>query len=326
MKRVATILITFLNLSLLSCDGDEISSKDLLKFDNVETLCDVLPPGDYSAVRFTSQNTAYTITNNGKIFKTVDGGNTWSQQNSGTEMHLYGMSFIDNLHGYIVGGDGDGVFLKTSDGGNTWLSTNFQAGLSSVYFINENIGFVAAGKKFLKTQDGGITWNEIDLGFFSYGGINFFDKKNGFLTAGNVILKTTDVGNNWEAIKDVLGNSSIKKIQIFNDIACLLSTGSKIFITFDRGVSWSSIEPPNMNSVYFINEHQAIGVAQRWPELGYFPNGILYLTNDGGRHWEEKYTIGVEEFYNIKDIDFSNDSTALAVGQTNRGCIIKLRF
>jgi photosystem II stability/assembly factor-like uncharacterized protein len=217
MKRSITILITFFNLLLLSCDGDEISSKDLLTFHNVETLCDVLLSGDYGAVRFTSQNTAYTITNNGKIFETVDGGNTWPQQNSGTDMHLYSMSFLNDLHGYIVGGDEEGVFLKTSDGGNTWLSTNFQAGLSSVYFIDENIGF-AAGKKLLKTQDGGIIWNEIDLGFFSYGGINFFDNKTGFLAAGNVVLKTTDGGNNWEAINIGLGNYSIRKIKIFNNM------------------------------------------------------------------------------------------------------------
>jgi photosystem II stability/assembly factor-like uncharacterized protein len=81
-----------------------------------------------------------------------------------------------------------------------------------------------------------------------------------------------------------------------------------------------------MNSMYFINEYQAIGVGQWWYRLGYFPNGILYLTNDSGKSWEKKQTKGVEEFYSIEDIYFLNDSTALAVGHTNRGCLVKLRF
>lgn len=323
--RLSSVL--FLFLLLVGCgDDDEIRPIEMITFDNLQILYDILPPGYYSKVRFTSQNTAYTITTKGKIFKTEDGGNTWIQQESGTEMHLYNMFFLNDLNGYIVGGEdiNEGILLKTMDGGNTWSSINFHVRLSSIYFINETTGF-AAGRKLFRTRDGGETWNEVDLGYFAYGSLNFFDEITGFLTTGNVVLKTIDGGNNWLPINNVIGNYSIKQMQIFDDIAFLLSNGTKIFITPDRGNTWQVINTPSTNSVYFINERQAIGVGQHWYELGYFPNGVLCITNNGGKYWEEKY-FPADEFYSLNDIDFSNDSTALAIGNSPKGCVIKLKF
>ena len=47
----------------------------------------------------------------GTIFRTVDGGATWTQQTSGVTVELYGMSFTSTNVGTIVG-DG-GTILKT---------------------------------------------------------------------------------------------------------------------------------------------------------------------------------------------------------------------
>lgn len=325
------LLLMLLSISIITgiggCDknDDEIKPEKQITFENMEILYNVLPSGNYTAIRFTSQNTAYTLTNNGRIFKTEDGGNTWIQQDSGTELYLYDMFFFDDLRGYIVGGHSNGIILKTTDGGETWLSTDFQGGLSSVCFINETTGF-AVGQKLFKTRDSGETWNEVDLGYLAYGSLNFFDEKIGFLTAGNILLKTTDGGNNWLTVNNnVIGNRSIKKIRIFDNIACLLSTGTTIFITSDKGMTWYNIDPPTLNSVHFINERQAVGVGQHWYELGYFPNGMLCITNDGGKYWEEKY-FPADEFLSINDIDFPNDSIALVVGNSPQGCVIKLNF
>lgn len=164
------------------------------------------------------------------------------------------------------------------------------------------------------------------MGYFAYGNLNFFDENTGFLTAGNILLKTIDGGTNWLAVNNnIIGNHSIKKILIFDNIACLLSNGTTIFTTPDKGTTWYNIDPPILNSVYFFNEWQAVGVGQHWYELGYFPNGMLCITNDGGKHWEEKY-FPADEFLSINDIDFPNDATALVIGNSPQGCIIKLNF
>ncbi|MFT3751616.1 MAG: YCF48-related protein [Paludibacter sp.] len=241
-------------------------------------------------------------------------------------------SFFDDLRGYIVGGHSDGIILKTIDGGKTWLSTDFQVGLSSIYFINETTGF-ASGRKLFRTQDGGETWNEMDLGYFAYGNLNFFDGKSGFLAAsnypaGNSLLKTTDGGSSWRVVdnlNNIMGTHTIGKIQINNDVACLLSNGATIYTTQDKGITWNSIDSPILNSIHFINKRQAVGVGQHWYDLGYFSNGMLCITNDGGKSWEQKY-FSPSEFLSINDIDFVNDSTALAIGNSPEGCVIKLDF
>ena len=329
MKKIITVILLLLFIS--GCDNEPVDTEDKITLDNVNIVCNALPSGAYNAVQFTSQNIAYTITNKGKIYKTEDGGYTWISQNSDTEMPLTQILFLDDLNGYVTGFNGEtneGIILKTTDGGNTWISQNFQVELYAICFINNMTGYVT-GQKLYKTADGVETWSEVDLGYPDYSSINFYDdKKTGFLIAGNltagyVVLKTSDGGNDWSVVDNEWGTSTIGEIQILDDIniAFISSQGGKIFKTRDRGNTWQTI-----NSTYsgnFINERQAVGVGQYWPDLGFFSYGVIFITNNGGKDWEQK-TVG--EFYTVLGIDFSNDSTAVAVGQTNGGCVIHLDF
>lgn len=330
-KRIIIVTIIF-SLFILGCDNESVDTGDKITLDNMNVECGVLPAGTYTAIRFTSQSIAYTTTNNGKIFKTEDGGNIWVQQESAIDMRLNEMFFFDDSNGYIVGGDGvtnEGIILKTIDGGNTWESKNLLSQLFSIYFINNMIGY-AAGQKLFKTQNGGETWNEINLGYQEYSSIIFFDESTGLLTATvsqtleRVVLKTMDGGIHWEELNNVnLEHNTIRKIQIQEGITYMVSNSGKIFKTSDKGNSWQTIDSPLFNSSYFINERQAVGVSQWWPN-GFFSHGVIYITNDGGQHWEMK-DFSPNDFFTINDIDFLNNSVAFAVGQT-RGCVINIRL
>ena len=56
----------------------------------------------------------------GLIFKTTDGGVTWTPKPSPTTAPLFSVSFIDNNNGFAVGGFGK--ILKTTNGGETWTN------------------------------------------------------------------------------------------------------------------------------------------------------------------------------------------------------------
>ncbi len=58
----------------------------------------------------------------GKIYKSTDGGNNWIELNSGlpTDVSLYGIYFIDDNNGWVVGAYG--TILKTSNGGTVGLN------------------------------------------------------------------------------------------------------------------------------------------------------------------------------------------------------------
>ena len=55
------------------------------------------------------------------IFKTTDGGETWTSQTFAEDVSLSSIYFSDDMYGWASGGEnGAAVLLKTTDGGETW--------------------------------------------------------------------------------------------------------------------------------------------------------------------------------------------------------------
>ena len=88
-----------------------------------------------SGIYFPAIDTGYATGVTGTILKTVNGGQSWSPQTSGTTNLLRAVFFLDVYTGYTVGASG--TILKTTDGGNSWTpqtsGTIFT--LFSVYLI-----------------------------------------------------------------------------------------------------------------------------------------------------------------------------------------------
>ena len=108
--------------------------------------------------------------------KTIDNGNTWISQISGTNKKLNSVSFANENTGYLVGDSS--IALKTTDGGVNWntLTTGVSANFTCLNYINDDIGFIAGSQTsypfntyLLKTTDGGITWDSL---IFQYNSIN----------------------------------------------------------------------------------------------------------------------------------------------------------
>jgi len=335
MKKIFFLLI----VGIMGCEKTEITNEDLpekqLTFDNIEVLSGALPSGFYTRIYFTSETNGYTVTNNGKIFKTEDRGYTWNEQDSGTDLYLHDIFFLDNFTGFIVGGHGydGGVILKTTDGGNAWESTEMPYGLSNVYFTDSTKGF-CAGKKLYVTHNNGKTWTDVDLGSTSYAGIAFYDDKTGFLSTTispnkNGLLMTKNGGDTWSIVNkldNIFENTPIfSRIQINNNITYLQTGGDEILVTKDKGHSWQILNVPATSQTYFINKLQGICVGQQWYDRGYFPEGLLCLTNNGGKSWAKMF-FPASSFIRINDIALVDDSTAMAVGQSPCGYILKLKF
>jgi len=115
---------------------------------------------------------------------------------------MYSFQFINSNQGWTIGNykGGKGRILKTTDGGNNWTlcgnppSTYYY----SVYFANENTGWVA-GNSIIKTTDGGNTW--IRQKSPSTVSSIFFLNDNIGWAVGNGIFKTTD-GGGMVSVKD----------------------------------------------------------------------------------------------------------------------------
>jgi photosystem II stability/assembly factor-like uncharacterized protein len=135
------------------------------------------------------------------IMHTRDGGRTWTQQwleRDGTQ--LWGISFVDSLHGWVVGHNGR--VLRTNDGGKNWTrQTVPMAHYHDVFFIDSLTGWAAgASTHLIYTTDGGNNWGiaNVPEPLFGINSIEFIDNLNGWAVgSGGRIIYSIDGGKNW---------------------------------------------------------------------------------------------------------------------------------
>lgn len=110
-------------------------------------------------IKFTNENTGFVFGGNkagnkGIILKTTDGGTTWEEKENAPGAITSAFIINDNM--YAAGNNG--LIIKSTDGGNSWLKQNSPSGniLFSVYFLDNNKGFITGGNgTLLTTVNGG---------------------------------------------------------------------------------------------------------------------------------------------------------------------------
>jgi photosystem II stability/assembly factor-like uncharacterized protein len=129
----------------------------------------------YMSIDFLDSDHGWVL--GGKVWRTTDGGKTWQDFTISESLlpvkpdYVFtDIYFIDSGRGWIVAGMNEenqpsgkehGIILTTADGGENWtlLAHIEDHYLWSVFFLNENVGWVAGlNGTFLKTEDGGKTW------------------------------------------------------------------------------------------------------------------------------------------------------------------------
>ena len=171
-------------------------------------------------VAFVSPQRGTAVGDFGTIVHTEDGGATWqeimlpddfklpdSALDSGVlpnDALLYGMSFVDENHGWISGEFG--TILATTDGGTTWKQqvTGTESTLFGIDFIDQNTG-VAVGidSVILRTDDRGATWKPIRSPFEerSYYEVGLSGQYAWIAGGQGTILVSKDGGKEWAEFK-----------------------------------------------------------------------------------------------------------------------------
>lgn len=218
------------------------------------------------------------------MYKTTDGGNSWSQlsYNFPSDICGRGLFFLSADTGFVGGGN-TYVLYRTYDGGNTWSTHNYLPVSDcpdKIYFTDADTGFMAGyyGPTIAKTTDSGNTWQNISNAYSVFD-FQFVSKTIAFAVGTGdrdnaVILKSTDGANTWNVVD------------------------SEATI----GYNW-------FNSIYCTDINTCIAAGD---------SGIIVKTTDGGAHWTKETSGTIQR---INSIVCPDNNTCYAVGDS--GVILK---
>lgn len=289
-------------------------------------------------VSFRDENTGILFGDTNVIYKTTNGGNIWQystnapvQSSIMTDVYFVNDSSIKCIGNYTVSfppyySYNVGYFMNTLNAGNNWsystvpdVSTN---SLKSLYFINNNTGFIAGGGSCLKkTTNGGLNWNTISFGFYCYfQKILFFNSIVGYLygtyssTNSSWFLSTSNAGNTWTSNENVVNLSDFQPLN--ENITCAVGSAGDILISSNSGQNWfnkkTSVTSNRLNCLFAISENTIITAGN---------GGIIMKSTDSGKSWQQKQS-GITNFIvaiNFTDSLFGAAVSPLYIIQTTTG-------
>lgn len=238
------------------------------------------------------ENSAVVVGNNGRILKTTDKGVSWNYKNllSINDSGLTAVHFPSENTGYILGrkSNGQALIYKSTDSGETWVQLSAgeigEVNLyqNSIYFVDEEIGFVTSSNRIYRTENGGVSWVELNnpaTGFFTETHGIYQIKSAGpskiivsttYYTGATRLFSSNDNGQTWEYLEDLSHGSTSPSIYLIspsfeivnNYLYCfaIVDNGETEFLKYDLNNSTFQTFPTynkmgyGINDLFFLNE------------------------------------------------------------------------
>ena len=275
----------------------------------------------FRGVRAVSATTAYLLSignapTNFRIYKTEDGGSTWTKQfqNELTGAFYDCFAFWTPKRGIAHSDSVNGVFpdLRTEDG-TTWQSIasnmppalpgefSFSSSDTCVATQGENNAWIATGgssaARILATTDGGNTWNAYNTPVISSPSagaftVDFRDSSNGIVGGGDLdpsdpdnarTASSSDGGHTWTLTNAppvtgaIFGLSYVRQIGICKTKTCQAVARYVVVTANTGGAAWTPDEGTTWNVLPGVTGEWAVAFAS--PTAG-------WLVGAGGTIWK----------------------------------------
>ncbi len=191
------------------------------------------------------------------------------------------LSFASALRGVAVGTIHEGsrqrpVALVTSDGGAHWQLGPLKEEPLSLFFLNENIGWMVTEKGLWQTTEAGKSWTKMPRVPAQIFRVYFKDEKSGWAVgAKKTVLETHDGGRQWTRVAAALEQPGRVESSAYGWIG---------FANPQLGVITGWNRPPERaftsDLPAWIDPETTLH-RREWPHLG-----LSLETHDGGKTWK----------------------------------------
>ncbi|MEZ6046970.1 MAG: YCF48-related protein [Planctomycetaceae bacterium] len=264
----------------------------------------------------------------GAIWTTLDGGETWQWQRTGFSYTLTDVCFLTRKIGWIAaqglhpyGQEGWGLILHTRNGGATWekLPQNQLPPLNAVQFfdLERGIAIGEASSRYpsgvLVTTDGGQTWTArpgtTDKHWLA---AHFFSPEDGIVAGmhGQIARATADqfspVSLNQFDLRSFKGISASRTGKCW-----LVGEGGSLLCSSNLGQTWSVPAGKLPDKVPLIQDLHTVAQVDTHVWVAGSPGSVIWHSPDDGQTWEPQYT---GQSIPIEKLSFNNESHGCAVG------------
>ena len=198
--------------------------------------------GSLRSVWFTSPDIGFAgRTTTFGMYKTTNGGLTWSQNFSYYFTNCYSIKFLNENLGF-AGANGNAIF-RTIDAGQTWsLVSNPQLSeyIRCFDFADSLNGIALAGGYIYRTTNGGVTWSST---FYTGNLRSAALSPDGHAVVGNLtggIRISSNYGATFTDANPESGNQVFRRIRFYNNSAngWVGGDGGKVLKTTNYGTTW----------------------------------------------------------------------------------------
>jgi uncharacterized protein (TIGR03437 family) len=220
------------------------------------------------------------------VFKTIDGGTTWTSMNEGLADTSVNVLWIDPLNpSTLLSGSEFGGLFRSNDGAQSWTQVSQHGPVSAIVTIAG--GILAGTSEGLElSSDDGATWSILQQTPAAVRciAVNGSDVIAG-LENGDVLWKgpsdpmwRTVASNPQFSVFDVAIDPVDPTVGYYGR-GCCGSSNDLVFHTSNRGSSWNVISPPNGG----FSQTLAVRPADR--AILVAGQGMFYASTDFGSTW-----------------------------------------
>jgi photosystem II stability/assembly factor-like uncharacterized protein len=267
------------------------------------------------AVHPSNANIFYMGAPGGGLWKSTDGGATWSTTTDALPTLAVGDIAIDPTNPenvYLATGDAFGYgnpfwggtyaigVWKSADGGSTWSSTGLSFTLGQnrtmrrlvIHPTNPKILLAATSAGLFRTVDAGATWASLwsdstfDVKF------NLSDGSIVYATTTEV-KKSTDTGATWTTLPATSCTGSRYSIEVAKsnpNVVYTLCTDGTVQKSTNGGSTWTTTSAPGVTLYGYYDN--VLAVSPLDPDIVIVAGFDMKKTTDGGNSWSSVPTAG----------------------------------